>query len=161
MRTHGLFQSTPLLAQVLSETGIKVDASLYLPHARNVHPIEYEWGQKSLLRVPHFWEDDFEMERSAPRWDLKSLVNENEGLKVFDFHPIHIYLNSSTTENYLHLKQSAATLSQVTQKQASAFVQTGTGTRTLFTELTNHLSQAGGGLCMRDIYEDWRQAKTQ
>ena len=157
LRTHGLLQSTPLLAQIMRETNIETDASLYLPRAATVRPIDYQWGKKSILRVPHFWEDDFEMERTAPCWRLAPLLAETAGLRVFDFHPIHIYLNSSTTDAYRRLKQKAANLSAVSEEQAAALAQTPTGTQMLFRELTEHLSQTGESLRMRDIHEHWRQ----
>src|SRR5437870_1859007 len=78
LRTHCLFQSTPLLCDVLTLTPIRVDASLYLPHARALSPNEYQWRGETLLRVPHFWEDDFEMERTVPCWSLTPLLAENE-----------------------------------------------------------------------------------
>ena len=156
LRTHGLLQSTALLGQIMNETAITTDASLFLPHASKVRPLDYQWEKNSILRVPHFWEDDFEMERTQPCWSLAPLLAENDGLRVFDFHPIHIYLNSSTTNAYRQLKQKEPNLSALSEDQAAAFVQTGTGTQTLFLELADHLSQTGGSLRIRDIHEHWR-----
>jgi hypothetical protein len=161
LRTHGLLQSTALLGQIMNETGITTDASLYLPHANGVRPLDYQWEKKSILRVPHFWEDDFEMERAGPCWSLAPLLAENDGLKVFDFHPIHIYLNSSTTDAYRQLKQKAAKLSEVSEDQAAAVAETGTGTQTLFRELVNYLSETRDSLRMRDIQSLWRQGHFQ
>src|SRR5262245_52214399 len=36
LRTHGLFQSTGLLAQVVELTSINTDCSLFLPHAKGL-----------------------------------------------------------------------------------------------------------------------------
>ena len=157
VRTHCLFQSTPLLCDVLTRTPIRVDASLYLPHVRRLSVNELQWQGETLLRVPHFWEDDFEIERITPCWSMAPLLAENDGLKVFDFHPIHVYLNSSTTDAYRQLKQKAASLSEVSEDQAAALAETGSGAQTLFVELTKHLSQATKSLRMRDIHEHWRQ----
>ena len=88
--THGLLQSTALLAQIMDETPVMIDVSLFLPHAPGLGPVEYQWAQRTLLRVPYFWEDDFEMERATPCWQLESLLVGGSGLKVFDFHPVHI-----------------------------------------------------------------------
>jgi len=161
LRTHGLLQSTSLLGQVMSETGITTDASLFLPHANDVRPLDYQWERKSMMRVPHFWEDDFEMERSVACWSLAPLLAENKGLKVFDFHPVHIYLNSSTTAAYRQLKQQAKKLSEVSADQAAAFAQTGTGTQTLFLELANYLGDTGDSLRLRDIHDLWQQGHFQ
>jgi hypothetical protein len=159
MRTHCLFQSTPLLCEVLTQTPIRVDASLYLPHARGLSANEYQWRGETLLRVPHFWEDDFEIERASPCWSLEPLLADNDGLKVFDFHPIHTFLNSSSMDAYQQLKQSAAKLSDVAEDQAAALAQTGAGAQTLFLELTQHLSQSGESMRMRDLHEQWRQGR--
>jgi len=157
LRTHGLLQSTALLGQIMSETGITTDASLFLPHANDVRPLDYQWEKKSILRVPHFWEDDFEMERIAPCWSLPPLLGEHSGLRVFDFHPVHIYLNSSTTHAYRQLKQKAVKLSEVSEDQAAAIAETGTGTQTLFREAVNYLSETGDSLRICDINDLWRQ----
>jgi hypothetical protein len=63
MRTHGLYQSTPLLEQVLSRTPITADVSLFMPHARALSPVEYRWHGRELLRIPYYWDDCYEMER--------------------------------------------------------------------------------------------------
>jgi len=48
--------------------------------------------------VPHFWEDDAVCiyEVNTPVQELMS----RGGLKVFDFHPIHIFLNTEKLERY-------------------------------------------------------------
>jgi len=161
LRTHGLLQSTALLGQIMSETEITTDASLFLPHANAVRPLDYQWEKRSILRVPHFWEDDFEMERTEPCWSLTPLLAENDGLRVFDFHPIHIYLNSSTTAAYRQLKQKTAKLSEMSEEQAAAVAETGAGTQTFFRELVNYLSEQGDSLRMRDIHDLWHQGHFQ
>ena len=54
------------------------------------------------MRVPHFFADDDYVSRKNP---LK--INEYlkyQGLKIFDFHPIHLYLNTFSTEQYENAK---------------------------------------------------------
>lgn len=52
-----------------------------------------------ITRAPHFWEDDIaanaglSFESSAP-------FTNGRGLKVFDFHAIHVYLNMSQMSQY-------------------------------------------------------------
>ena len=156
VRTHGLLQSTALLAQIMDQTPVMIDASLFLPHAPELRPIEYQWGQRTLLRVPYFWEDDFEIERTTPCWQLESLMAKGPGLKVFDFHPVHVYLNSHTMEAYRLLKMRAPRLSEASPEMAAEIAQTEAGSQTLFIELTKHLS-ATQSLRMRDIKEIWQQ----
>jgi hypothetical protein len=158
VRTHGLLQSTPLLAQIMDQTPVKSDCSLFVPHAVNLRPVEYQWAQRTLLRVPYFWEDDFEMERTTPCWQLRQLLAKGPGLKVFDFHPVHVYLNSRTMAAYRSLKERAPNLSESTPELAAAAIQSGAGSQTLFIELAKHLGETGRSLLMRDIYKQWQES---
>jgi len=158
VRTHGLLQSTPLLAQIMDQTPVKLDCSLFVPHAANLRPVEYQWAQRTLLRVPYFWEDDFEMERTTPCWQLRPLLAKGAGLQVFDFHPVHVYLNSRTMAAYRSLKERAPNLSDSTSEVAAAAIQSGAGSQTLFIELAKYLGETGRSLLMRDIYKQWQDS---
>ncbi len=157
VRTHGLLQSTALLEQVMKQTPVKTDCSLFLPHAPELSLVEYQWAQRTLLRVPYFWEDDFEMERAAPCWKLAPLLDMGSGLKVFDFHPV--YLNSRTMVPYHALKERAPRLPDITAKGVAEFIRDEAGTRTLFIELAKHLNATGKSLLMRDIHRRWQQQR--
>jgi hypothetical protein len=153
LRTHGLYQSTPLLDEVLSNTPITRDVSLFLPHASLLQPVQYDWKGRTLLRIPYYWEDDLEMERGSPCWRLADLKT-GQGLKVFDFHPIHVYLNSATMRSYTEVKQIAPGLDQVAQSDASGYIFDGEGTRTMFMEVIDHLAATGRSLRIKDITLD-------
>lgn len=156
MRTHSLVQSTPLLRQIVAQGRITTDVSLFLPYTPHIRPVEYEWGSRKLLRIPFFWADDYEMEQRFPRWHLPRLLTVGEGLKVFVFHPIHVYLNSIDMEPYQALKRQVPRLSEALRETLSAYAQTGEGTYGLFTELIAHLANGGHSLRIRDIYDRWR-----
>lgn len=152
VRTHQLVQSTPLLEQILTHTPIKADASLFLPYTPHLRPVEH-WGNgRMLLRIPCFWADDVEMGRITRSWSLKALLSIGEGLKVFAFHPIHIYLNSGDRSSYRALKQKVPIISEATPTALDPFVQFGEGTRTVFADLVAHLATAGQSSCIRDIH---------
>ena len=125
MRTHALVQSTPILAEVLSRTPIRVDASLFLPHAENVRPVRYRWRGATLVRVPYVWEDDVELENGTLADGVDALLDA-PGLKVFDFHPTHVFLNSNSMERYRELSPGLPDV------DLSAHVQTGPGVGTVF-----------------------------
>ena len=55
-----------------------------------------------LCKVPIFWEDDLELMYGLNN-NITSLINL-KGLKVFNFHPIHIFLNSENIERYERAK---------------------------------------------------------
>ncbi len=140
VRTHGLLQSTALLAKIMEETPALIDASLFLPRAQELRPVEYQWAQRTLLRIPYFWEDDFEMERRDPCWQLEPLLAAGSGLKIFDFHPVHIYLNSHTMEAYRRLKEREPNLTEASPELAAELAQAEPGSQTLFVELAKYLS---------------------
>ena len=156
MRTHCLVQSTPLLANVMARTPISVDVSLFLPDVPAPQPFEYHWNGRSLLRVPYIWEDDFEMERSRPDWSADRLLRFGDGPRVFDFHPIHVYLNSSDAEGYREIKRRYPDLTKVTESQLAPHVHSGAGTRTLYAELLQRVTGGVESVRIKDIYERWR-----
>lgn len=53
-----------------------------------------------LVELPIFWEDDVHLLALGPDLHLGQLGLERPGLKVLDFHPIHLYLNTDTMDRY-------------------------------------------------------------
>lgn len=158
VRTHSLVQSTPLLRQISAQTKITTDVSLFLPNISCLRPIAYSWSERSLLRIPYFWADDYEMEQHAPCWRLASFLAVGEGLKVFAFHPVHIYLNTNR-ERYQALKKQVPHISEATPEMLRHYVETGEGPYTLFMELIRHLGTHNQSLCIQDIYGRWQQER--
>ena len=140
MRMHGLVQSGPLLDTALNETPIRIDLSLFLPRMPGIRPIDYERPGGILVRIPVFWEDRYEMEVSRPSWRLGAELLV-PGLKVFSFHPIHVYLNSSLSV-YDEVKRLGSML-ELSAKDIAPHIREGDGPRTLFRELVAHLSASG------------------
>ena len=153
MRSHGLVQSTHLLNTVLLKTPIMIDACLFLPYTPNLCLVEYWWNKRRLFRIPFFWEDDYEMQRDTPCWTLQPLLAIGAGLKVFNFHPIHVYLNSKDMQPYSALKQSITFLSEATFDHLTPFVHQGQGTRSLFLEIVDYLAESSESYRIIDIYK--------
>ncbi len=154
LRTHSLVQSTPLLAQVLAQTAITADVSLFLPHTPHLQPVNYRWGGKTLVRIPFFWEDDFEMEGAQPGWQLEPGWPLSPGLKVFNFHPIHIYLNSPDLRAYQRIKKHP--LQDLTAAEAADQIEPGRGTRSFFLELVDYLAEKNPARRVCDLDASWR-----
>ncbi len=148
-RSHGLVQSTAILDLAI-EHGLEADVSLYLPHARRLAPVEHWRGGRCLWRVPYMWEDDFEMDRPAPLWSLKDLLGHT-GLKVLDFHPIHVWLNGADMSAYAALKQRFPNLPAATPAGAEPLRRHGAGPGRMFAEVVRHLAAAGQSWCIRDL----------
>lgn len=139
LRSHALVQSTPILARIMSETPISTDVSLYLPYTPHLRPVEYRVGGRALLRLPYFWEDDDEMQQPERSWRLGPLLQIGPGLKVFDFHPIHVYMNAVDMTPYRQLIARVPRLQDAIEPDLVGLVRTGEGTQSLFLELVEHL----------------------
>ncbi|MBF0473333.1 MAG: hypothetical protein HQK91_06435 [Nitrospirae bacterium] len=142
MRTHALIQSSPLLSLINSKYNVDIDMSLLLYETPNITPhlIRLSKESKGLLRIPYFFEDDVEMYNPKKIWDINNPKYHINGLKVFNFHPIFIYLNSDIIEPYEELKKIGA-LSTLDKKTVDPFVNTKVyGARDLFIDLIDYIS---------------------
>ncbi len=139
VRTHGLVQSSNLLEMFVDQTPIRLDVSLFLPHASALAPVTYYWENgKRLIRLPYVWEDDFEMVRPNSNWDLEKLFQVGSGLMIMDFHPIHIFLNSSTLAPYRAVR-SGGQLGDLSEQHVSKYIQVGYGAGYAFQSALNYM----------------------
>lgn len=101
VRSHSMLQSSKLL-QVFADLGLTHDCNHFIPEqaAIDLRPWVL-WN--GLIKVPHFWEDDaaFIYQHNSPMKDIMG----RPGLKVFDFHPIHVFLNTESLERYEATRQ--------------------------------------------------------
>jgi hypothetical protein len=149
VRTHCLLQSTPLHDELLRGSDVEVDLSLFLPHARDVEPV-VQWSPAGrLLRIPYVWQDNMEMYSPKPQWDMDAVLDA-PGLRVFDFHPVHVWLNSRSFEPYEQLKASKP-LDEVSELDANRFRNSGPGAMTAFLDLADRLASDGGGARVSDL----------
>ncbi len=144
VRTHALVQSGPILDAILTHTSVTVDSSLFLPRMPAIRPVPY-WrrGTRTIWRVPFFWSDLAEAELDVPDWTLASLLEGGPGLKVLDFHPIHVYLNSTDGESYAGLKREVARLAEAAPDVVRRYRHDGAGAGTLFSAVVDHLASEG------------------
>lgn len=96
IRCHALVDATPILSGARS-LGLKADMNLFIPFSSGItlRPFTHFSG---LKRLPFFYEDDawtFEPSPASPGEHLAA-----EGLKIFNFHPIHLYLNTENMDRY-------------------------------------------------------------
>lgn len=137
IRMHGLYQSTNLLFQIFKNyKNLKYDLSLYTPGI-NSQKIHWSYNGVDFIRYNFNWEDDFYL-------DNKNFISINklEKKTIFNFHPIHIFLNSFSFNAYNNLKLEHDTISSLTKIQMLKFKQSGYGTESFFNEITtsNHKS---------------------
>jgi hypothetical protein len=99
VRTHHLIESIDLL-QRYSEKRLTYESSLFLPYYDNLKPFTL-WN--GLIRIPFNWEDDVHWSYGYSFDTMEFDEKENE-LHVFNFHPIHIYLNTENKYRYSEAK---------------------------------------------------------
>lgn len=140
IRTHGLFQTTSLFAKMqVKYPCIKTDVSLFLPEHRNLAPVFWHLDRElpPFTRIPYFWEDD--ISASNPNWNWDQNPAHHEGLRIFNFHPIHVALNTSRMDQYYALKTQLAgrDLKSITINDIRTFENRGSGTRTFLEKLVS------------------------
>ena len=88
----------------------------------------YDWS--GLVRVPIFWEDDVHCVYFERQFSLDLLQLERPGLKVLNFHPVHLSLNTRDLREYRQAKDDLA------RGQGAP----GPGVRTLFEALASQVA---------------------
>ena len=124
MRTHCLVQSTPLLHEIFSKfPQLKLDVSLFMHRSPFVHKVKWNFYETSFDRLLYNWEDDAQFSSYIDNTIPELFFGE---LTVFDFHPIHIFLNSTDGSLYRKLKkeQSHIPLNELDLNIAEKYVST-------------------------------------
>ena len=96
VRCHSMAQSSVILNQ-FKEHGLEYDCNHFIPWHSGIDLRPWKhWN--GLIKVPYFWEDDV----ACIEEDDKRLVELGNlsGLKVFDFHPTQVFLNTKNIELY-------------------------------------------------------------
>lgn len=99
VRSHGLFEYSNLLP-LYKDCGLIWDSTQLLYMCPNIRPYTHPSG---MIRLPIFWEDD-DYYSNSPDWNIEALELHKPGIKCFDFHPIHLYLNTVTGAEYARAK---------------------------------------------------------
>ncbi len=101
VRSHALTESSIILKEFYLN-GLKYDLNTFIPYSSGIVLKPFVYFTGNLIKIPHFWEDDVHV---LLDWSycVEKYINY-PGLKVFDFHPIHIYLNTSDINEYYEYK---------------------------------------------------------
>jgi hypothetical protein len=152
VRTHCLLQSTPLHDALLRGSDITVDVSLFVPGHAQLEPV-VQWSPGGrLLRLPYVWQDNMEMYSPAPQWNTTAVLDA-PGLRIFDFHPVHVWLNSASFSPYERMKGEHR-LDEIAMADTARYRNAGPGTMTAFLELADRLAAQGGGARIADLVQE-------
>ena len=144
MRTHALVQSSPLLHEIFSKfPQLKLDVSLFMHRSTFSHKVKWEFDSVTFDRLLYNWEDDAQF-ASYNEDNLPELFFGE--LTVFDFHPIHVFLNSTDGSEYRNLKleQPNLPLSSLTKKVVEKHVNPNLGTQSYLKEVLSSKNRCIG-----------------
>jgi hypothetical protein len=100
VRSHALTSGSVLSAQFY-EAGLRRESNIYCHISQNIPPPVYD--PSGMLRIFHFWEDDCHCiwmdKRMETDWNPLRFLTA-DGIKIFDFHPIHLFLNTESFNRY-------------------------------------------------------------
>jgi hypothetical protein len=156
VRTHGLFQSSPLLKLLRDKFEIKYDSSIFLPYTSHIQPhVMYYQGSKEFIRLPYFWADYTETNMKDADFSISNPKYHVEGMKIFNFHPIHIALNTSTLDTYDRLK-AKVNMQECKQSNIDEYRNKGvSGAENIFLEVIKINVTKGGGKLLREVGQEW------
>ena len=128
VRSHAMTQNSHIL-DTFDKFGLMYDCNTFIPISSKIELFPWKHWSEKLLKVPYCWEDDVHCVYNW-EWNVKKLL-DNKGLKVFDFHPIHIFLNTEKLDRYEKSRDSFNNFSKLKNKvNFSAY-----GTKDFFIEL--------------------------
>jgi hypothetical protein len=132
MRTHRLYQSSSFFSEIiLNYPQIKTDFSLLTYKSVNVEKTKLLLGEGQIDRVNYNWEDDIAFNDRQWEWHA---FQPWSPLHVFDFHPVHVALNSREDANYRRLKDEIGDrpLYSIDKTLAGKYRNTAHGTDSVF-----------------------------
>lgn len=155
VRTHSLFQSERHSQLMVEEFGLRTDCSQLLMDAAHVapHRLRFSPGGPWLTRVPHVFQDNMFMFTGRP-WTFDDPAFHTPGIKVFDFHPVHLALNSPAFESYERLKGTGKPLGAVTREDIAPLRSAGPGAFTLFRSVVESLR--GRSMTIAQCVREWQ-----
>lgn len=99
-RCHGFYEDTDI-SVAMREAGYIFDSNLALHLQDYVIPLRHQSG---TTRYSVTLEDDYLLRETGLNWGAVRTHLEAPGLKVFNFHPIHVTLNTPSLDYYERVK---------------------------------------------------------
>lgn len=150
VRSHSLFCNSRLL-NLFKTKGLSYDSNLFLWKEKDIAPFR-NWND--LIRIPYFWEDYPHIFLNMPiKFD--SNILSQKGLKIFNFHPILVYLNCSNLNSYENLKEKGPVLN-LKMDIVDKYVSKGSGVKTFLVSLSKFIKENRiKTYTLKEIYSDF------
>lgn len=138
-RFHLLHHSYRDLAS-LGRLGFEYDSSSLRFNAPYLLPAWHP--DLDLTLLTYFWEDGV-CEVARFPFKVLELSLEAPGMKIFNFHPLNVYLNSADADARRRLLADHNNLPDISEKVAARYRRNECGAGSLLSELLEHLSTTG------------------
>lgn len=103
VRSHSLVSSTPLIGEFI-ENNLKYELNAYIPPHKGSTLFPF-YRSNRILSIPTIFEDDLYLEEQN-KYDVNYYLDDQFAmLRVFNFHPIHIFLNTEHMSRYENCKK--------------------------------------------------------
>lgn len=152
-RSHSYFDNQHI-SEEINRRGIRYDANLCLYMQEEIAPLRHCHGS---LRFPTFLDDNIHWFHGGS-WRLDDLKRQllTPGLKIFNFHPYHIALNTPTFEHYQSKRSIFKTL---THEDIEAHRYNGAGPATFVEELLEFLKSRFETHLLGDLYRRYSEGR--
>jgi hypothetical protein len=142
-RSHGLAVSSHMLLRYVAH-GLRYESNVFLPGHPGLRPVR---RFEELVSIPFYWSDDKHLERGEP-FDVERLGLDAPGLKVLNFHPIHVYMNTVSPEHYASYRAHSQDADVLAQRRDGGVP----GVGRLFASILAELARRGEGrLTLADV----------
>ena len=105
MRSHNLYQTSAFLFMAARDFGMRLESNAFLPGAPGIVTSDLRSDDIAIRRAPIFWADDLAMRDPQNTWREATTFSYAPGLKVFDFHPLHVVANANDYSRYESMKR--------------------------------------------------------
>lgn len=104
IRSHSLITGTPI-RQCLCLQGLVYELNTMISPLSGtcVSP----WKHNGLWQIPYIFEDDVYLLEGTPFLPSWYITGNFEMLRILNFHPIHVYLNTEKLERYSNIREYA------------------------------------------------------
>ena len=149
VRSHCLYTYSKLYP-IYEKYGLEYESNYLMYKQKGIKPFKMI---NNILQIPIFFADDtyIAMSKKAS-FELEDINLKREGLKVFDFHPIHIFLNTKDLKTYQKAKKYYHK-----PEKLKDFYNEGEGIYSLFMKLLNYIkTNSIRTYTMNEINNIWR-----
>lgn len=95
VRSHSLTQSERL-TDLLRDAGLTHISNLFIPYGSGIQTKPFFLWDRMIM-VPHTWQDNVSLKMNLLFPEISEI---SPYINVFDFHPIHVFLNTESLERY-------------------------------------------------------------